>query len=133
MDENICVICQDNFDDDVQWLVCCHKFCRICISVYFDMLKRRNKKETCPICKYNNDENEMLENVKKLSFDEYESQCQNSNIITFGKYKGKRFDWVYNNDRGYCNWCVSSVNSGLNTNDNFDMFANFVNENMTND
>jgi len=36
----------------------------------------------------------------------------NQNIITFGKYVGKSFEFVKQNDVSYCNWVLQQIGTG---------------------
>lgn len=44
--------------------------------------------------------------------------------MKFGKYRGKKFDWIIDNDKSYCKWVIeqTSVN-------NFLHFKNFITQN----
>jgi hypothetical protein len=88
-------------------------------------------KNECPICRTVNDEDKIIEQVKKLSLIEYEHNNNRINswgceILTFGKYKNKRFDWVYENDINYCLWCKRSFNKDTNKNNQFEKFVNYI-------
>ena len=126
MNKEICGICYDEYDiNNITYLICAHVFCMKCIS---RSLKIKNE---CPICRTVNDEDKIIEQVKKLSLIEYKhnnSRIKNLDceILTFGKYKNKRFDWVYENDINYCLWCKGSYKKDTNRNNQFKEFVNYV-------
>lgn len=126
MNKEICGICYDECDvNNITYLICAHVFCMKCIS---RSLKIKNE---CPICRTVNDEVKIIEQVKKISLIEYEhnnSRIKNLDceILTFGKYKNKRFNWVYENDINYCLWCKGSFNNDKNRNNQFKEFVNYI-------
>jgi hypothetical protein len=75
--------------------------------------------------------NSLTQNIKKSAslihiHDDSDSPIDNSNIIQFGKYKYKTFDYVYNNDKLYC-YNLSYWNNNIhNKNDNLFNFINFI-------
>lgn len=127
MDKEICGICYDICNsNNIKRLFCAHVFCMECIN---KSLKIKNE---CPICRTVNDEDKILEQVKKLSLIEYESSnnrinCFDCEILKFGKYKNKSFNWVYENDIKYCLWCKTIFNKDINKNSQFSKFVEYIN------
>lgn len=51
MDEDICSICLDNFDNSYALLKCGHKFHIECFNNYIKNNKQKNLELTCPMCR----------------------------------------------------------------------------------
>jgi hypothetical protein len=49
-------------------------------------------------------------------------------MLTFGKHRGKTFEYVFENDFNYCNWCLKQTPHNQNMKD----FAAFVKQNIEN-
>lgn len=124
MEERICGICYEICNNNnIIWLICTHIFCINCIN------RSLRIKNECPICRTVNDEESMLEYIKDLSLKEYENKnlnYYNNEFLTFGKYKGKTFIWVYENNIGYCSWCIENFNKSTNINPQFERFVNYI-------
>jgi hypothetical protein len=124
MEERTCGICYEICNsNNIIWLICAHIFCVNCIN------RSLRIKNECPICRTANDEESMLEYIKDLSLKEYENKninYYNNEFLTFGKYKGKTFIWVYENNIGYCSWCIDNFKESTNINTQFEMFVNYI-------
>lgn len=76
-------------------------------------------------------ENNIINNIKKISsFINLNENNTKSDVILFGKYKYKTFNYVYNNDKLYC-YNLSLWNDKLYNNDkNMTDFINFIKQSI---
>ena len=76
-------------------------------------------------------ENNIINNIKKTSsFINLNENNTKSDVILFGKYKYKTFNYVYNNDKLYC-YNLSLWNDKLYNNDkNMTDFINFIKQSI---
>ena len=106
MEEILCGICYEKCNsNNIMRLICAHIFCRNCI------IRSLKIKNICPICRITNDEESMVEYIKKISLKEYNS---------------KSFIWVYENDKKYCLWCKNNYNNNTNFNPQFEVFVKYI-------
>lgn len=73
----------------------------------------------------------IKKSVSNISLD---TDCDTSNIILFGKYKYKTFNYVYNNDKIYCYnlsiWNNTSIIYNNVNSSNINNFIDFVKESV---
>lgn len=73
----------------------------------------------------------IIENIKKCpSYIGLTQDIEKSDVILFGKYKYKTFDYVYNHDKIYCYNLSLWNNKIYNNNTNITSFINFIKESI---
>jgi hypothetical protein len=83
-------------------------------SVCIDRFIKDGKKRRCEIC--NSIHRNTKDNKCKICRITFKQELLESNnqIVNFGKYKNKSFDYVIKNDIGYCKWinnvCLNEIN-----------------------
>lgn len=103
----------------------------LCKSHYSDIKNKKeytyNKNKGMYILNSFLSKNSIINNIKKsYSYLNLNQDTNKKNIILFGKYKYKTFDYVYNNDKLYC-YKLSLWNDKIYNNDNNILhFINYI-------
>ena len=100
---------------------------KICRSHYYYHTEKNNftfsKSQNLYI--YNPYFKEISTKMKKNKIPNENNKYKNNEVITFGKYKSKSFDYVYNNDKTYC-YNLSFWRSDIPECDDIHLFISFV-------